>query len=140
MEELLNKNWLYLIESLIYKVEKDRDYYKVKTRENSEMIRSMEKNYKILRRVYDSIYNTIAENFQLYIDSLEVSEKDKLMLILFTVDYHLLTTLILHRNYLTYSIFFTLLMGDFQLQRHIHLFQDLTYHLKLTVKKLTLKN
>ena len=140
MEELLNKNWLYLIESLIYKVEKDRDYYKVKTRENSEMIRSMEKNYKILRRVYDSIYNTIAENFQLYIDSLEVSEKDKLMLILFTVDYHLLTTLILHRNYLTYLIFFTLLMGDFQLQRHIHLFQDLTYHLKLTVKKLTLKN
>ena len=39
----------------------------------------MEKNYKILRRVYDRIFATIAENFQLYLNSLseeEVTEID----------------------------------------------------------------
>ena len=79
MEALQNKNWQYLIESLIYKVEKDRDYYKIKTKRDSEMIVSMEKNYKILRRVYDSIFATIAENFQPYLNSLseeEVTEID----------------------------------------------------------------
>ena len=30
MEELQNRNWQYLIESLIYKVEKDGDYHKIK--------------------------------------------------------------------------------------------------------------
>ena len=69
MEELQNRNWQYLIESLIYKVEKDRDYYKIKTKRDSDMIASMEKNYKMLRRVYDSIIATITENFQLYLNS-----------------------------------------------------------------------
>ena len=51
MEELQNRNWQYLIESLIYKVEKDRDCYKVKTKQDSEMIRSMEKkNYKNIKK------------------------------------------------------------------------------------------
>ena len=74
MEELQNRNWQYLNESLIYKVEKGRNYYKIKTKRDSEMIASMEKNLKILRRDYDSIFTTIAENFQLYLNSL--SEED----------------------------------------------------------------
>ena len=74
MEELQNRNWQYLNESLIYKVEKGRNYYKIKTKRDSEMIASMEKNHKILRRDYDSIFTTIAENFQLYLNSL--SEED----------------------------------------------------------------
>ena len=79
MEELQTRNWQYLIESLIYQVEKDRDYYKIKTKRDSEIIASMEKDYKILRRVFDSILATIAENFQLYLNSLsekEVTEID----------------------------------------------------------------
>ena len=43
MEDLQNRDWQYLIESLIYKVEKDRDYYKVRTKQDLEMISSMEK-------------------------------------------------------------------------------------------------
>ena len=74
MEELQNRKWQYLIESLIYKVEKDRDYYKIKTKKDLEMIASMEKNYRILRRVHDSIFDTIAENFQIYLNSLSEEE------------------------------------------------------------------
>ena len=74
MEELQNRNWQYLIESLIYKVEKDRDYYKIKTKKDSEMIASMEKNDRILKRVYDRTFATIAENFQLYLNSLSEEE------------------------------------------------------------------
>ena len=35
LEELQNKDWQYLIDSLIWKVEKDKDYYKVKTKKDS---------------------------------------------------------------------------------------------------------
>ena len=65
------------MESLIYKVEKDNDYYKIRTSQDSEMIKDMEKNYRILRRVHHEVYSTIAENFQLYINSLEESELDE---------------------------------------------------------------
>ena len=44
MEKLQNRDWQYLIESLIYKVEKEKDYYKIKTIEDSEMIQDMSKN------------------------------------------------------------------------------------------------
>ena len=50
MEKLQNRNWQYLVESLIFKVEKDKDYYKIKTTEDSEMIQAMTKNYRLLRR------------------------------------------------------------------------------------------
>ena len=68
MERLQNRDWQYLIESLIYKVEKDQDYYKIKTIEDPEIIKDMEKNYRILRRVHNEIYTSIAQNFQLYIN------------------------------------------------------------------------
>ena len=35
MEKLQNRDLQYLVESLIYKVEKDKDYYKIKTTEDS---------------------------------------------------------------------------------------------------------
>ena len=46
MEKLQNGDWQYLIESHIYKVEKEKDYYKIKTTEDSEMIQDMSKNYR----------------------------------------------------------------------------------------------
>ena len=78
MERLQIRDWQYLIESLIYKVEKDQDYYKIKTVEDSEMIKDMEKKYRILRLVHHEIYTSIAENFQLYINSLEQSELEEI--------------------------------------------------------------
>ena len=64
MEKLQNRNWQYLVESLIYKIEKDKDYYKIKTTEDSKVIQDITKNYRLLRRVHDEKYTTIAENFK----------------------------------------------------------------------------
>ena len=49
MEKLQNRDSQYLVESLIHKVEKDKDYYKIKTTEDSKMIQAMTKNYRLLR-------------------------------------------------------------------------------------------
>ena len=76
MEKLQNRNWQHFIESLIYKVEKD--YYKIKTTEDSEMIQDMSKNYRFLRRIHHDLYTTIAENFKLYLSTLTQSEFDEI--------------------------------------------------------------
>ena len=47
IEKLQNRDWQSLIESIIYKVEKDKDYYKIKATEDSEMIQDMSKNYRL---------------------------------------------------------------------------------------------
>ena len=78
MERLQNRDWQYLVKSLIYKAEKDRDYYKMKTVEDSEMITDMEHNYRILRRTHNEIYTLIAEKFQLYINSLDQAEPEEI--------------------------------------------------------------
>ena len=49
MEKLQNRDWQYLIESLVYNVEKEKDYYKIKTTEDSETIQDMSKNYRLSR-------------------------------------------------------------------------------------------
>ena len=47
MEKLQNRYWQYLIESLIYEVEKEKDCYKIKMTEDSEMIQDIPKNYRL---------------------------------------------------------------------------------------------
>ena len=42
MEKLQNRDWQYLIKSLIYKVDKDPDYYNIRITQDSEMIKDME--------------------------------------------------------------------------------------------------
>ena len=74
MEKLQNRDWQYLIESLIYKVEKEKDCYKIKTTGDSEMIQDMSKNYRLLRRIHHDLYTTIAENFKLYLSTLTQPE------------------------------------------------------------------
>ena len=44
IENLQNRDWQYLIESLIYKIEKNKGYYKIQTTEDSEMIQDITKN------------------------------------------------------------------------------------------------
>ena len=77
METLQNRDWQYLIESLIYKFEKDKNYYKIKTTEDSEMIQGMSKNYRLLRRKHHDLYTTIAEKFKFYLSTLTQSEFDE---------------------------------------------------------------
>ena len=76
MEKLQDRDWQYLIESLIYKVEKEKDYYKIKTTENYEMIQDISKNYRLLRRIHHDLFTTIVENFKLYLSTLTQSEFD----------------------------------------------------------------
>ena len=78
MEKFQNRDWQYLIESLIYKVEKEKDYYTIKTTEDSEMIQDMSKNYRLLRRIHHDLYTAIAENFKLYLSTLTQSEFDEI--------------------------------------------------------------
>ena len=56
MEKLQNRDRQYLVESVIYKVEKGKDYYKIKTAEDSKMIQAMTKNYRLLRRAHHGMY------------------------------------------------------------------------------------
>ena len=78
MEKLQNRDWQYLAESLICKAEKEKDYYKIKTTEDSEMIQDKSKNYRLLRRIHHDLYTTIAENFKLYLSTLTQSEFDEI--------------------------------------------------------------
>ena len=78
MEKLQNRDWQYLIESLIYKVEKEKVYYKIKTTGDSEMIQDISKNYRLLRRIHHNLYTAIAENFRLYLSTLTQSEFDEI--------------------------------------------------------------
>ena len=77
MEKLQNRDWQYLVESLIYKVEKDKDYCKIKTTKDSKMIQARTKNYRLLRRIHHDMYTTIAENFKCYLSTLTQSEFDE---------------------------------------------------------------
>ena len=78
IEKFQNRDWQYLIESLIHKVEKEKDYYKIKTTEDSEMIQDMSKSYRLLRRIHHNLYTKIAENFKLYLSTLTQSEFDEI--------------------------------------------------------------
>ena len=78
MEKLQNRDWQYLIESLIYKVEQEKDNYKIKMTEDSEMIQDMSKNYRLLRRIHHDLSTIITENFKLYLSTLTQSEFEEI--------------------------------------------------------------
>ena len=42
------------------------------------MLKEIEKNYKICRHIYNSVYKSIAENFQQYLGTLNYEEKEGL--------------------------------------------------------------
>ena len=59
-------------------IEIDRDYYKIKTLEDSVILKSMTQNYKILRRVHNGLCKIVAENFKYYVDNLSQSDLDEI--------------------------------------------------------------
>ena len=58
LENLQSRDWQYVVETIIEKAETDKDYFKIKTGEDSEMLKTMTKNYQILRRVHNDLYKT----------------------------------------------------------------------------------
>ena len=74
LENLQSRDWQYLVETIIEKAETEKDYFKIKTGEDSEMLKTMIKNYKILRCVHNDLYKTVAENFKYYFDNLNETD------------------------------------------------------------------
>ena len=74
LENLQNRDCRYLVETIMEKVETDKNFFKIKTKKGSEMLETMTKNYKLLRRVHNDLFKTVAENFKLYFDSLNETD------------------------------------------------------------------
>ena len=128
MEKLQNRDWQYLSESLIYKVEKEKDYYKIKTTENSEMIQDMSKNYRLLRRIHHDLYTTMTENFKLYLSILTQSEFGEIDSDIISSGLNSLQNVETATELLMlFDFFFTFLMEDFPLQVFTRLFHSLIY-------------
>ena len=76
MEDIQNRGWLYLVESVIKLVEQDKSHLKPLPKAERKIIKSMKYNYRVARRVYASTYTNIAEQFKVYLDSLPPDEID----------------------------------------------------------------
>ena len=73
-ESLQDRDWQYLVETIMEKAETDKDYFKIKTKKGSEMLETMTKNYKALRHIHNDIFKTVAENFKVYFDTLNETD------------------------------------------------------------------
>ena len=78
IEEVQSRDWQYLDESLIQLVEKDNPHLKPLPKHQKRIIKSMKHNYRVARRVYQSTYENLAEQFKIYIYSLPPDEIDEL--------------------------------------------------------------
>ena len=70
MEEIQNRDWQYLVESVIKLVERNKSHLKLLRKPERKIIKSMKYNYRVTRRVYTSTYVNIAEQFKIYLNSL----------------------------------------------------------------------
>ena len=64
LEELQNTSWQYFVDSVIIATERKRDLKATKKKE-TEIVKDLENNYKILRRLYNSTYSNITGQFKL---------------------------------------------------------------------------
>ena len=67
----------FLIEKLIHNIE-FKDHYQNSTEKKPEITETIESNYKVNRRVYQSLFLDIAENFFEYMHSLDQDEIQEL--------------------------------------------------------------
>ena len=75
VEKIQNRNWQYLIELLIVRVEDDSREFQAKTSKESTLLKKIKNNSRTSRRVYDSTYQFIADNVLPYLNSLNFDEK-----------------------------------------------------------------
>ena len=74
LKKLEDKNKQFLIEKIIHGVEFE-DFYQANPEQKPEMIKTIESNYKVARRVYQNLYFDIAELFSEYIQSIDSYEQ-----------------------------------------------------------------
>ena len=76
LAELQNRNWPYFIEKVIA-ITEDMNKVKIEEKKN-KILNEITRNYKICRRVYKSLYNSVADNFFEYLSTLLYYEISKL--------------------------------------------------------------
>ena len=74
LEKLESKNKQFMIEKIIQGVEFE-NAYQSNPEKNPEMIRTIESNYRVARRVYQQLFLDIAELFHEYIESIDFYEQ-----------------------------------------------------------------
>ena len=74
LEKLESKNKQFMIEKIIQGVEFE-NAYQSNLEKNPEMIRTIESNYRVARRVYQQLFLDIAELFHEYIESIDFYEQ-----------------------------------------------------------------
>ena len=74
LEKLENKNKQFMIEKIIQGVELE-NADQSNPEKNPEMIRTIESNYRVARRVYQQLFLDIAELFHEYIESIDFYEQ-----------------------------------------------------------------
>ena len=73
-KKIQNRNWKYLIEFSISRVEEENSDFRLKTKKGLGLLKKIEKNYREARRVYDSIYQSAADNYLSYVNSFDLDK------------------------------------------------------------------
>ena len=74
MKKVEDKNKQFLIEKIIHGVEFE-NFYQTNPEKKPEIVRTIESNYKVARRVYQNLYYDIAELFFEYVQSIDSFEQ-----------------------------------------------------------------
>ena len=77
MEEIENRDWQYLEESVIKLVEHGKSHLKPLPKAERKIIKSMKYNYRVAQRVYESTYANMVERFKIYLNFLPPDEIDE---------------------------------------------------------------
>ena len=77
LQKIEEKDKQFLIEKIIYEVEK-KNQYVIETEKNPGIIIEIEKNYRICRRVYQSLFVEVADTSIKYINTLTPDEVEQL--------------------------------------------------------------
>ena len=75
LKEAQNRDWQYLVESVIKFVENNKSHLKPLPKNEKN---SLEHSFKVAQSVYGSIYTNIAEQFKIYLNSLMPNETDEI--------------------------------------------------------------
>ena len=78
MKEVQIRDWQYIVESVIQLVKDDKNHLKPLPKSEKKIIKCMKHNYRVARRVYASTYANVAEQFQIYLNSLLPDEIDEI--------------------------------------------------------------
>ena len=77
LKKIKDRDRQFLIEKIIHRIELNNPY-EVSSKKSSNNIDTIEKSYRISRRVYQSLFDDVADSFIEYIHSQDVDEIQQL--------------------------------------------------------------